>query len=269
MKMPLKITSLRYTVCLVLLLGFASCGVKKTATTSPAIGVNSSMGAKTVIKNHYKAAGAFKTLSGSMKIDYQSGKTSQGIPATFRMERDKALWISVFFGMGKAYITPKKVAFYSSVNKVSFEGDFETLSAYIGTPLTFNTIQGLLLGESALDLKAQKFKVAPQSNAYRLKPQRALAFFKIFVDIDPSHFKVKQTQISQAKTQGNLHISYPSYTQIDGILLPASIDIQAQMGEIETSVGIKYKNISVNRPLRFPFKIPKGLNALSLPEHAK
>ncbi len=248
-----------------LTLAFTACGAKKGsfATTSET-GSLRNLSAKSVIKNHYAASGDFKTLSGKMKIDYKSGSTSQGIPATFRMERDKTLWISVFFGMGKALITPNKIAFYSSVNNLSFEGDFAALSDFFGTPLDFNMLQGLLLGEAALDLKKQRFNVESTPQAYRLKPQKALALFKLFVDIDPQNFKVAQTQISQGGSQNNLRIQYPSYTEMDGLLLPSEISVSAQTNKTETTVGISYKNISVNRALSFPFKMPKGLKTLAL-----
>jgi len=253
---------------LALLLSLSACGAKKVGVVKGAA-VNTTLGSKAVIKSHYAAAAEFKTLSGRMKIDYKSGGSEQSIPATFRMEKDKALWLSVFFGMGKAFITPKKVSFYSALNNISFEGDFEALSSFVGTPLDFSMIQGLLLGESAVDLKSQRFKLDAATGVYRLKPQRAMAFFKLFIDLDPTSFKVVQAQISQASQDSSIQINYPAYETMDGLLLPAKISVEAQLGSATTSVGISYKNISVNRPLNFPFKIPKGLKALSLPTDAE
>lgn len=254
---------------LLISLALTSCGAKKSIGEKGDMSVNTNLGAKAVIKNHYGAAAQFKTLSGRMKIDYSSGKNSQGIPATFRMEKDKAIWLSVFFGMGKALITPQRVAFYSSVNNLYFDGDFEALSAYVGTPLDFNTIQAVLLGESAVDLKSTKFKLDQSPGVYRLKPQRALAFFKLFIDLDPATFKVVQSQISQSSSESALLISYPSYTAVSGVLLPSSIDVRAQLGTTEAKMSISYKSLTVNRDLDFPFKIPNGLQVLSLPKHAK
>ncbi|MCW1953628.1 MAG: DUF4292 domain-containing protein [Flavobacteriia bacterium] len=267
--MSFHIPSLNRFFALVFLLALSSCGAKKAGVVKGNMSVNTSLGSKAVIKNHYGAAAQFKTLSGRMKIEYSSGDNSQGIPATFRMEKDKALWLSVFFGMGKAYITPQRVAFYSSVNNVYFDGDFKALSAYVGTPLDFKMIQGLLLGESAVDLKTLKFKLDQTAGVYRLKPQRALAFFKLFIDLDPSTFKVVQSQISQASQQSNLLISYPSYTPVSGVLLPNSIDVQAQLGSTEAKLSISYKSLVVDRSLNFPFKIPNGLKALSLPAYGE
>ena len=248
-----------------LTLALTACGAKKSSFTATSeLGALRNLSAKSVIKNHYAASGNFNTLSGKMKIDYKSGSTSQGIPATFRMQRDKTLWISVFFGMGKALITPDKIAFYSSVNNLSFEGDFAALSDFLGTPLDFNMLQGLLLGEAALDLKRQRFNVEPNAQVYRLKPQKAVALFKLFVDIDPKNFKVAQTQISQGGSENNLRIEYPSYTKMDGLLLPSEISVSAQTAKTKTTVGISFKNISVNRSLSFPFKMPKGLKTLQL-----
>jgi len=51
---------------------------------------------------------------------------------------------------------------------------------------------------------------------------------------------------------------------MDGLLLPSEISVSAQTNKTETTVGISYKNISVNRALSFPFKMPKGLKTLAL-----
>lgn len=267
--MSLRNTSFNRLFTLVFLLALSSCGAKKAGVVKGDMSVNTGLGTKAVIKNHYGAAAQFTTLSGRMKIEYSSGDNSQGIPATFRMEKDKALWLSVFFGMGKAYITPQRVAFYSSVNNIYFDGDFKALSAYVGTPLDFKMIQGLLLGESAVDLKTLKFKLDQTPGVYRLKPQRAMAFFKLFIDIDPKTFKVVQSQISQASQKSNLVINYPSYTPVSGVLLPDNIDVQAQLGKTNAKLSISYKSLAVNKSLNFPFKIPDGLKALSLPAYGE
>ena len=255
---------------LALLLMLFSCGAKKAKVSEVSESIDRNvLGVKAVIKNHYAGAANFKTLSGRLKIDYSSGNNSQGIPATFRMEKDKALWLSVFFGMGKAYITPKKVSFYSSVNKLSFEGDFEALSAYLGTPIDFNMLQNVLIGASAVDLKSQRFKLDTQEGVYRLKPQKAMAIFKLFVDLDPITYKVVQAQISQSSEESSLNISYPTYENMDGVVLPSSIEVAAKMGDSNAAIEISYKNVSANRPVSFPYKIPKGLKAISLPTHGE
>ena len=51
---------------------------------------------------------------------------------------------------------------------------------------------------------------------------------------------------------------------MDGLLLPSEIAVSEQTAKTEMTVAISYKNISVNRSLSFPFKIPKGLKALEL-----
>ncbi|HUH46970.1 MAG TPA: DUF4292 domain-containing protein, partial [Arenibacter sp.] len=98
-------------LCAFMVLGI-SC---KTTGIVKGGAIDDELTAKSVIRNHYYSHLNFKTLSGKMKIDYSDGSTTQSVSVSFRMEKDKAIWLSAPLGIVKAYITPDRVSFYNKL----------------------------------------------------------------------------------------------------------------------------------------------------------
>ncbi len=247
---------------IIALLMLSACGVRKIETT-PGVALLS-LAPREIIKNHEATKANFTSLSGRLKIDFRSGKTSQGIPATVRIVKDEGIWISALFGMAKALITPTEVSFYSSINKVYFTGSFEELSRFLGTQIDFNTLQNLLLGETVVPLKPQRSKWSIAENRYRFNPQQAAKLFKLWLDIEPETYELKRTLIAEPNSDGSISIDYESYQTISGVSIPESMRILAKKGNVQSEVAISYRNISLNKSLKFPYEIPGGFKKLTL-----
>jgi len=247
-------------ITLVLLFA-ASCKTKKVVTDG---NLNSSVTAKTIIKQHYQNELNFKTIRGKLKIDYSDGSTSQGVPLSLRMEKNKAIWVSAPLGIVKAYITPGRVSFYNKLQKEYFDGDFTFLSNMLGTELDFEQVQNILLGQALLNLNDGQYNVELVENQYQLKPKRANDLFKILFEIDAKNFKMAAQQLSQPLKKRLLQINYTAYQQIENKILPNTIEIDAKDGDSKNKIAIEYRAIEFDRALRFPYKIPKGYDEIIL-----
>lgn len=230
---------------------------------------NENLSAKTVIKEHYDKAIDFKTLSGKMRIDYSDGEASQGVSVSFRMEKDKAIWMSAPFGMVKAYITPTRVTFYNKLQNEYFDGDFSYLSKYLGSELNFEQVQSLLLGEALFNLKEGRYDLDIVNSIYRLKPRKPLELFKVLFEIEPKNFRITSQQLSQPLKKRLLQINYTDYQQIDQWILPQEIAVATIDGNQRNTIDIEYRNIEFDRPLNFPYEIPKGFKEIVLEQDAR
>ncbi|NJB71542.1 hypothetical protein GGR42_002004 [Saonia flava] len=226
--------------------------------------VDESMVAKNIIKNHYSNQLNYRTLSGRMKIDYSDGVSSQGVSVSLRMERDKAIWISAPLGMVKAYITPDRVSFYNKLQNEYFDGNFNYLSNLLGTELDFKKVENLLLGQAIFDLRQEKYNATVNNSNYELKPKKVHELFKALFQIEPKNFKMATQQISQPWEKRLLEIQYKNYQEIDKRVLPNEIGIVAIQDEEKTMIDIEYRNIEFNKPMNFPYKIPKGFKEVVL-----
>ncbi|WP_411029447.1 DUF4292 domain-containing protein [Spongiimicrobium sp. 3-5] len=246
---------------IVLILLVVSCKSSKVLSEGK---VDENLSAKAIIKSHYNNQMQFMTLSGRMKIDYSDGGSAQGFNVSFRMEKDKAVWISAPLGLVKAYITPQRVTFYNKLENEYFDGDFTYLSNLLGTELDFAKVQNLLLGDALLDLREEKYLADIMGDNYQLKPKKAGDLFKILFQIEPKNFKMAGQQLSQPWEQRLLEIAYKNYQEINGRVLPNDISIVAIDKDKKNTIGIQYKNIEFNKPLNFPYKIPKGFKEIVL-----
>ncbi|WP_317236538.1 DUF4292 domain-containing protein [Allomuricauda sp. F6463D] len=243
-----------------LLITLGSCKSTKSITGGEA---NSRMSAKNIIHAHYLNQPNFKTLRGRLKIDYTNGEESQGVNVSLRMEKDKVIWMSAPLGIVKAHITPNKVSFYNKLQNEYFDGDFSYLSQMLGTQLDFEKVQNLLLGNAVLDLREEKFNSEVYNGNYQLKPKKAREFFKILFQLEPKNFKIAAQEISQPEQTRQLEAKY-TYQDIYGNVFPDEIQIVAQEADNLTTIDLSFRNLELDKPMSFPYKVPKGFDKITL-----
>lgn len=241
---------------------FMIVGCKSTKTVTSG-NSNLNLSAKQLIKENGKQTPSFKTLAARVKIDYTEGTSSKSTTVSFRMEKDKAIWMSKL-GFVKALITPERVSFYNKLDNTYFDGDYKYLSDLLGTDLDFNKVQNLLLGEALYNLNSGAFEVLTQDNQYVLKPKKQQEAFELFYILDASHFKINSQQLAQAKEKRMLQIDYTSYQEVDKQTFPQDIKINAVEGFEETRLQLEFKSITLNEKLSFPFHIPSGYEEIVL-----
>lgn len=237
------------------------CKAAKTANNGEA---NFNLSTRQLIKENTKQIAEFKTLQAKLKITFEQKGKSQTHSVNFRAEKDKALWISATFSIIRAMITPEKVSFYNKLDNTYFDGDYKYLSDLLGTELDFKKVQKVLLGEALYNLKASDYTSAVDEESYIIQPKEQRALFEIFFLLNPVNFKIKSQQISQPQEFRHLQIDYLSYQEVDKQIVPERIKVIAVEANEETLINLEYKNVTLNDPLRFPFKIPSGFEKIEL-----
>jgi hypothetical protein len=162
------------------------------------------------------------------------------------------------------YITPGKVSYYNKLQNEYFEGDFSYLSQILGSELDFDKLQNMLLGQSILDLRQEKYALSYTETTYQLKPENPLDVLKIFFEIEPGDFKMRSQQVAQPNVQRLLEVNYKGYQKVQGQILPEDILIVAKEQGEAVNIALKFKQLELNRELSFPYKIPNGFNPIVL-----
>jgi len=221
---------------------------------------------ETIISNHYAKKSIFTTLKASLKVNLKTAEKEETVEANVRLLKDQKIWISISkFGYtgAKILITPETVQYYNKQDKVYFDGDFSLLSNWLGTDLSFQQLQAVLLGETMFPLDATQYKREILDNGYLLIPKKQEPLIEHFITINPSNFKIKVQEIAQPKLIRILNIDYNSYQNVSQQLLPLLINLSLVDKTSETQVAITYKNISLNQELRYPFNIPTNYKEIS------
>lgn len=254
---------LKKTVGIVMLCALlVSCGASRTRKK---MATKNAEAAK-VIRQHYKNEADFNTLTAKLRATYQDEEKSQSVNLSFRMKKDSAIWMSASvlgFPVAKALITPQRVSYYEKVSKTYFEGDFSLLSKWLGTPLDFQKLQNLLIGQSIYDLREDKYELSQSVRGYELSPTSRASVKRMFL-LDPATFKAIAQQLAQESQHRSVTVTYSDYQKVSNILFPKEIKIIANEGGKSTNIDLTYRAVEFNREVSFPFDIPSGYEEISV-----
>jgi hypothetical protein len=221
---------------------------------------------KTIIENYYKNKKDFKTLYIKSDVGYKDDKQAQNVSAEIKIKKDEMILVSIrFIGitMAKALITPKEVKYYEKINGKYFEGDFSTLSKWLGTDLDFSKIQNLLIGQALDNLEKGKYKASIEENLYKLIENLNNNTQKTFY-FEANNFLVKKQIVRQGDKNRKLEINYPNYKLFSATNLPSEIIIEASEDDKKTNINIEYNSATFNEDLNFPYNVPSGYDKISI-----
>jgi len=215
---------------------------------------------KKAIAKHYDNKLDFSTLNIKASAKYEDEKQSQNVTAEIRIEKDKQILVSVrFLGitMAKALITPTTVSYYEKIKGTYYEGDFTSLSKWLGTELDYSKVQNLLVGEALDDLRKGKYTQTIVENLFRLEDEKDSTLKKSFY-LDAEKYLLQKEEISQPAENRMLQISYSGSKTFAQGTIPTTIEINAIQPKGKTNINLDYNNISFNEELSFPYSVPSG-----------
>jgi len=253
---------MKYLLSGILLFFLIGCKSKQSVATAAA---NENTEVSKIIKAHYANEHDFKTLNIRANAKYEDEKQSHSMNADIRIKKDEIIWINIkFFGipMAKALITPTKVSYYEKINSTYFEGDFSTLSNWLGTDLDFNKVQNLFIGKSMDDLTKDKWVAEINEKLFKLSKPTDTAITKEFY-FEAANYLLKRETIAQASQNRALEIHYPSHKLVEKMFLPNAIIIKASQKD-KISIDIEYKNTTFNENLSYSYSIPNDYKAIEI-----
>lgn len=239
-------------------------GCKSTQTLTSSSSLNPKLKAKQIIKTHNKQRSDFTTLQSRLKIELIEGDRSQIHTVTLRMERNRTIWINAFLNMVRLKITPEKVQMYNKLDRTYFEGDFTLIKDFLGIELNYSHIENLLLGHTIFTYKPSDLKKELHPKSYALSPKQKNALFQVLYLINPGYFKLDGQMISQPNQNRKLNVHYHTFQEVEQDIFPQQMTITVVENQKETTLKMNLKSVSLNQPLRFPFKTPTGYKPIEL-----
>lgn len=225
------------------------------------------MASNTIIQKHYGNKKDFSTLYIKSSAHYEDSKQSQNVTAEIKIKKNEMILVSIrFLGitMAKALITSSEVKYYEKISGSYFEGDFTTLSRWLGSDLDYNKVQNLLIGQALDDLTKGNFTTSIDADQlYKLEdntdPETTKAFY-----FESGKFLIKKQQITQTQQERMLQIVYPNYSDQGHMVLPTSIEIEAFQEKGKTNISIDYNTVTFDEDLSFPYSVPEGYERINI-----
>ena len=218
------------------------------------------LSAKKIIENYYTNKNEFSTLYIKSSARYADDKQTKNVTAEIRIKKDEQILISIrFLGitMAKALITPTMVSYYEKINGNYFEGDFSSLSQWLGTDLDYNKIQNMLLGQAIDDLTKGKYIESLLEHTYRLDDTSNINTKKSFF-LDADKFLVQKQEITQTAEERMIKVAYADNKVYNEGILPSSVLINTFQKKGNTEINLEYNSVTFNEELSFPYSVPNG-----------
>lgn len=259
--MIFPIKNLKYLTlltCFFLLLG---CKTKAVIAEAKA---TKPMAVAKLISNHYEVKKDFETLYILATTKYRDDKQSMTLTADIRIQKDEKILVSLrVFGItvAKALITPTEVKYYEKGGNSYFEGDYSSLSKWLGTDLDFQKVQNMLVGQAMDDLEKGKYETSIENGLYKLSENANTATQKNYF-FEAAQFLIKKQEIIQSSKNRKLNVHYPHHRTAASLILPAALLIEAENDNKKTSIDIEYNTIKVNEGVSFPYSVPSGYDRI-------
>ncbi len=252
---------------MILAVALASCKSKAVlaeANTKPIIVADdNAITAKKLIDRHYNNKIEFSTLYIRASAKYKDEHQSQNVSAEIKIRKDEKILVSIrFLGitMAKALITPSEVKYYEKINGTYFEGDYASLSNWLGTDLDFLKIQNMLIGKPIDDLTRQDYAFELTEKFYKLsKVQDRTEKSFLF---EPQKYLLKRQEVIQPEKERQFSVSYPGFQDLPAAVLPSELEISALQKKGRTEISIDYNSVTFNEELTFPYSVPEGYDRI-------
>lgn len=254
-----------YLLSASLLLGLTSCKSKAVAIAESAA-VTNEIPAIQIIDKYNVNALDFTTLNIKASAKFEDANQSQNVMAEIRMKKNEKIMVIIRvlgITMAKALITPESVRYYDKIGKKYFEGDYSSLSRWLGTDLDFFKIQSLFLGKSIDDFSKGKYKVSIADKWYRLQALETDGIDKFFY-LEGDNYLIKKQEINQPQLDRALQVTYPDYSKTNEKFLPLQMLLEARLQEQKTLIDVEYKNVNFNEELTFPYQVPEGFERIEI-----
>ncbi|MBS9774871.1 MAG: DUF4292 domain-containing protein [Tenacibaculum sp.] len=247
------------------LLVISSCKSKKNIINGS--NTVNDISVKRLVKKHNSANFNKKTIDAKLKVNYKNEKDNVGLSVRIKIEKDKVIWLkgSKVIQIFKAKITPTKISYYSTHFKNYFEEDFSVIKEILGADINFEQLQNIILGQSLINIKPNKYNLKTTEKSYNLSP-KTHKLYEFLFNINKKNFKLNKQLLSNKKEF--LSIKYPEYYEKEKEFFPKKMEIKAvniKKGISNTTdINIFVRSVNFNTELNMPFSIPLGYKEIKL-----
>ena len=247
----------QFLFVLILVTGLVGCRAKKGLTEGKAV---DDLATQKIIENHYDLNKDFSSAYIRANAKYKDKNQSLSFSAEIRIKKNEIILVSIrFLGitMAKGVITPTEVKYYEKSGNKFFEGDYTTLSNWLGTDLDFFKVQNMLIGQAMDDLRKGNYSNTIQNKLYKLNDLSDKQNLKSFY-FEASNFLIKKQEIEQVTKNRKLNVYYPNHKEYNEAILPLNILIEAIQNNEKNTISLEYNSVTFNEQLSFPYSVPSG-----------
>jgi len=225
-------------------------------------------------------------FSGKFKAVYQMPDKKQAFSGQIRLRTDSIFWVSIYAVMNieifRLEIMPDSFRFVNRLSKTYMSESMTYFKDRFNVDVDLEMLQALMLGNDFPYYETNVFRLMDHKNSYQLSTVSRKKLKKHFKNnedklkalmqnmwIDKANYRiVKQSVKVVGEDKSKLRVSYNDFENIDSMLF-ATHRILKFKEDQNTFLQIDFSKITINEPLRFPFRIPKKYTVYEVPKDKK
>ncbi len=258
-------------VSLVLIIVLNSCksGKSSIASTGSLAGVTASEYFDTILGNELQ----YNTLSGKMNIELKTGDKKIGSKATLKLQKDKALQISVLipiFGseMFRLHVTPDSIVIIDRLNQRYIAEDISTFKAQ-NADVDFNVLQSLFT--NSLFIPGQKNVAKSDFSSFKIKQKDDQMFLTLksnqklnYTFAGDFAHHIMSTSINAESSDYNMNWKYSDFQNAVGVQFPFNIGVAVNGKNKKMDVNFSFSKIEKDTKLNIDFSIPSKYKRIGM-----
>ena len=264
-----------------------------------------SEGSGGIIRKHLATQANPDWAAMRLQIEADVDGERSGFKVNARMRRDSALWLSITPALGveaaRLLLTPDSVLFYSKVpgNRFAYRGDFAAIDSLLGTEITYDMVQRILLGQGIglLDEDSKYIsKVDGREhlliNKYKRRVKRLVGVKEREIAPDDSlsvaakeavqervmsrsddddllvkrywfdglGYQLTRTRFDDLFWGRSIEIGHGGFELEAGGWIPHRTDITISSPDMTHSISLEISRAKYGRPYPMPFEIPQDMD---------
>ena len=256
-----------------LLLGLASCRSSKITET-----VYSKVPKVQILIDSVQSAYFdFDRFSGKIAGKYKDASQSFSFKGSIKIKKDSLIWMSISPGLGlelgRVLLDQDSLHFMNRFDKTYFKSSYSDLSDKVSSPLSYQRIQDLLMGNSLSTYSERKYYADLEENLYKIcsvsekqlkkiQRSRRKSNQEIYTAyIVPTNSKIATQKLVNFNLDRTLEVSYQDFELHDNQDFAESIGLKISTSK-ELSLHLDYSKINLSKKLKFSFKVPKSYEGI-------
>ena len=211
----------------------------------------------------------YESLLIKFNLKYNNSKKSIGLKGTAKIRKDSVIIVSLIAVLGieaaKIKFTKDSLYIIDRLNSTVKKGNYQYLKKTFNIDLNYSDLQSILTNDFFVYPRAEfdkqefvnNFKFRKDTNyyaVYRKLPNSVENLLKI----DKNDFKITDYLISDIAQNRSLKIKYIDKFSKEISKIAKKVNISSTSMNKITNINLTYNKLTINKKLRYSFKIPSN-----------
>jgi hypothetical protein len=224
----------------------------------------------------------FNTLDAKLTVEATVDSNSNSFTTSLRIKKDSIIWMSISkigIEAARVLITKDSVRLINRINNQYFKGDFAYISKLLNSPLDYEILQALLVGNSVSFYDDdERLKGGVSDCQYLLgtirkhKLKRVMEKGKELKDpaqniyLNPDTYKILRILFYDFDLNRSFEANFSEFVSVDSTqLFPTKMNFNIK-AQKNIAINIEYARQKFNEGVIFPFKIPDNYEEIKYNE---